>query len=422
VGSQLEQRTTGPPRVAGDLVDRGRLRVLVVSTMFPFPPRSGFETRVYQLTRQLARRHDVTLLSYADAGDAVAALADEVRVETVRRPRGGTGRKRARQLAALAGGRPFSAASVRSTSMQSALRRLCARGSFDAVQFESSPLGVLDLPTDVPVLLDEHNIEHEVFQRMRDGESSPLRRNLYRAEYRGFRRFEELLWRRVAGCIVTSTRDEQVVRAHAPQTPTAVVPNGVDPDYFRASGAAADPRTLVFNGVLDYRPNVDAAHFLVEEVLPLVRRRFPETRLTIVGRGAPGELQQFRGPGVEVTGEVPDVRPYLERAAVVVVPIRMGGGTRLKVVEGLSMARPIVSTSVGCEGVDVQPGEHLLVADGAAAFAESTIALLEDTPLATSLGRAGRVLVEQRYSWATAGDELERLYRRVVTTTGRARA
>jgi polysaccharide biosynthesis protein PslH len=398
-----------------------RLRVLVVSTAFPFPARSGFETRVYELTRRIAAGHDVTLLSYADESDAeaVGRLAHEFRVVTVHRPRGGTTRKRVKQFAAVASGRPFSAASVRSEALQSAIRRLLIEEQFDAVQLESSPLGVLHIPSHVPVLLDEHNIEHEVFRRMRDGERSPLRRAFYRAEHRAFRRFEELLWRRVAGCIVTSSRDEEVVRRHAPQTPTAVVPNGVDLDHFRPNGVVAEPRTLVFNGVLDYRPNVDAAHFLVDDVLPRVRLRFPETRLTIVGRGSPAALQRLRADGVEVTGEVPDVRPYLERAAVVVVPVRMGGGTRLKVVEGLSLARPMVSTSVGCEGIDVRAGEHLLVADAAADFAGRTIDLLEDPVRAASLGRAGRALMEERYSWSIAAERLEQLYEDVLTRVGR---
>jgi glycosyltransferase involved in cell wall biosynthesis len=171
---------------------------------------------------------------------------------------------------------------------------------------------------------------------------------------------------------------------------------------------------VVFNGVLDYRPNLDAAHHLVEEVWPLVLRRRPQARLLIVGRGDEAERERLRRPGVEATGEVPDVRPYLAGAAVVIVPIRMGGGTRLKVVEALSMAKPMVSTTLGCEGVNVRHGEHLLVADGAEEFAGAVTQLLEDRWLAAELGRAGRARMEEEYSWELAGERLERLYARML--------
>ena len=182
------------------------------------------------------------------------------------------------------------------------------------------------------------------------------------------------------------------------------MPNGVDVDYFKPTDREREPGSIVFNGVLDYRPNLDAALFLVDEVLPLVRARHPEARVTIVGRGDPAELTQVQLPNVEATGEVPDVRPYLEQAAVVAVPIRAGSGTRFKVVEGLAVGAPMVSTTVGCEGIGVEDGEHLLVADSAEGFAEAIVRLLDDTdarPEARSgrpAVRRGRVLLGARRS------------------------
>jgi glycosyltransferase involved in cell wall biosynthesis len=247
-----------------------------------------------------------------------------------------------------------------------------------------------------------------------ESERSPLRRLFNRLEYKRFRRHEERWWGRVDAIALTSDREEPVVRERAPQTPVAVVPNGVDLEYFRPRDDRPEPDTVVFNGVLDYRPNLDAAQHLVDEVWPIVRRRRPQARLLIVGRGDEAERERLRRPGVELTGEVPDVRPYLAGAAVVIVPIRMGGGTRLKVVEALSMARPMVSTTLGCEGVNVRHGEHLLVADGADEFAGAVIQLLEDRWLAAELGRAGRRRMEEEYSWELAGERLESLYGRVL--------
>ena len=171
---------------------------------------------------------------------------------------------------------------------------------------------------------------------------------------------------------------------------------------------------MVFNGLLHYRPNLDAAYFLVDEIWPLVEQLRPGARLTIVGRGSDADLRKLRRPNVVVTGEVPDVRPYLDAAAVVGVPVRMGGGTRLKVVEALAMGKAVVSTSLGCEGVNVRHGEHLLIADDPGSFASAVTTLFADHSQARSLGAAGRDRMAREYSWAMAAQRLESLYREIL--------
>jgi sugar transferase (PEP-CTERM/EpsH1 system associated) len=394
------------------------MQILIVSTRFPFPPHWGFATRVYQLARQLAQHHDVTLLSAADGveDDQVEALRTEFPVVVVRRGQGAQTRwKRVSQLTALVGKRSFHSRQFLSDELQDAVDGLARERRFDVVQIESSLLGGLRFPNEPRLVLDEHNIEYEVFRRMQAGERSLARRAFYRREHTRFRPFEQQLWRRVDGCVVTSVREQEIVRTHAPATPCAVVANGVDIDYFRPSAEVVEPDTLVFNGVLDYRPNLDAALFLVDEVLPRVRAVVPTARLTIVGRGAACDLAHLRKhPGVRVTGEVPDVRPYLAGSCAVVVPIRLGGGTRLKVVEGLAMGRPMVTTTLGCEGIDVHDGEHLLIRDDADAFAAAAATLLADPQCGAALGAAGRELMEARYSWASAAARLEEHYRALV--------
>ena len=395
-----------------------RLEILIVSTRFPFPPHWGFGTRVYQLARELAKRHDVTLLSAADGvdDDQVEALRAELPVVVVRSGRAAQIRsKRTRQLTALVGRRSFHADQFVSGGLQDAIDGLARERRFDVIQIESSLLGGLRFPREPRLVLDEHNIEYEVFRRMEAGERSRARRAFYRHEHARFRPFEQQLWRRVHGCVVTSVREQEIVRTHAPATPCAVVANGVDVDYFRPSADEVEPNTLVFNGVLDYRPNLDAALFLVDEVLPRVQAVVPGARLTIVGRGASSDLERLRKhPGVQVTGEVPDVRPYLAGSSVIVVPIRIGGGTRLKVVEGLAMGRPMVTTTLGCEGIDVDDGEHLVIRDEADAFAAAVVTLLADPGRGIALGAAGRNLMEARYSWASAAERLAELYGALV--------
>jgi polysaccharide biosynthesis protein PslH len=291
---------------------------------------------------------------------------------------------------------------------------LCVTTSCDVVQIEATVLGGLSVPSAVRVILDEHNIEYEVFERMSEGERSLIRRMYNRWEYQRVRRFEQQCWTRVDGCVVTSEREEPVVQRVAPDIATAVVPNGVDLEYFLPTRDAVEPNSVVFNGTLGYRPNVDAAYHLVDEVWPLVLDGCPDAKLTIVGRASDSDRRRLTRPGVVVTGEVSDIRPYVQRAAVVAVPVRMGGGTRLKVVEGLAMEKAIVSTTLGCEGVAVRDGEHLLIGDGAGEFAARILECFANPELRARLGAAGRRLTEEEYSWRLAGERLDALYKRVA--------
>jgi glycosyltransferase involved in cell wall biosynthesis len=272
-------------------------------------------------------------------------------------------------------------------------------------------------PEGTPLVVDEHNIEYELYRRLYEGERSLLRRAFNGLEYLRMRRIEEQCWKSADACVVTSSREEPSVKAIVASTPTAVVPNGVDLDYFAAWTGETRPYSVVFNGVLNYRPNLDAATHLVDEVWPLVLERCPPARLVLVGRAPDRTAEALRRPTVDVVGSVPDIRPYIGGAEVVAVPIRMGGGTRLKVVEALSMAKPMVSTSLGCEGLAVRDGEHLLIADDAETFARRILELFDDAELRRRLSSGSRILAEERYSWRLAGDRLQALYQQVIGDT-----
>lgn len=392
------------------------MNILIVSAQFPYPTRSGFTTRVYQLARHLSARHNVTLLSYAEPHEraGIAGLAAQMPVRAVdNTPPSPTG-KRLAQLLSIASPRAYYCREMHSEGMQKAIDDVCSSGDFDVIQLESSYLCTFRFPHGPRLVIDEHNIESELLQRMCEGERSLPRRAFNRVEYARFRRFEQASWQQADACVVTSEREVAAVRASAPQTPVEVVPNAVDVDYFAPSATPVAPQTVIFNGTLNYRPNLDAALYLVDEIWPLVRRRYPAARLVLTGRNAGVDLRPLMQPGVEVLGEVPDIRPYVTEATAVAVPIRIGGGTRFKVLEGLAMGKPIVSTSVGCEGVAVRDGEHLLIADDAPTFASKIFEVFEDSALRDALGQAGRRLVETRYSWDLAGNRLEALYRRLT--------
>jgi sugar transferase (PEP-CTERM/EpsH1 system associated) len=401
-------------------------RILIVCPQAPSPPDGGFDLRVHHLAYQLARRHRVILLAYGFPGDGrdwVGLAQTFERAHWVRPPatlgfqrrrRVASLSRRRRQLVSLWGRSSFHLNALRSRAMQEAIDRLCRTADFDLIQVESSRMMCFDYPRGTPLVLDEHNIEYDLLDRVAAVETSPLRRRFGQLEATRTRREEWRAWATVDGCIATSVVDEAVIRRTCPAVPTAVVPNAVDTDYFSPGDVAVDQDSMVFVGRMDYRPNVDAVTWFALHVLPHVRRVRPSVVLTVVGDGAPSSVRRLAGPDVIVTGRVDDVRPFVRRAGVVVVPLRAGGGTRFKVLEALSMAKPVVSTTVGVEGLDVAGGEHLLLADDPDEMAKHVLHLMADPALRARIGAAGRSLAVERYGWAAAAARLETFHSEVV--------
>ncbi len=316
-------------------------------------------------------------------------------------------------MLSLFSARSFQRSGLQTEAMQEAISQLLKKNAYDIIQIESSQMAGFDYGSSAIVVLDEHNIEYELLYRMFRTEKSWMRRLYNGMEYLKFRHEEQQSWERADGCILTSVREEKLLKAHLPDKPTITAPNGVDIDYFSPSTAQPDANQIVFSGLMNYRPNIDGAQYLVREILPLLSAKHPDIHITLVGMGAGEEVYDLAGPHVTVTGEVPDVRPYVTQAAVVVVPLRMGSGTRLKVLEGLSMEKAIVSTSLGCEGISVTDGEHLLISDTPQDFADAVTRLIHDRALAVSLGKQGRTLVKEHYSWVPIIQEMEAFYQKM---------
>jgi sugar transferase (PEP-CTERM/EpsH1 system associated) len=402
------------------------MRILWLTSYAPWPPDFGGARRTYHLIEQAARAgHAIHLLAFGDADPARQAAARAalgricVAVDLIVDPAAlpaaiGDGdpaavaRKRRGQLRSLLSLRPYQYYAHQSAAMQARLDAL-AREPWDLVQVEFSQMAYYRLPAGVPAVLDLHNVEYEVLVRAAEARGVGAVRRLYnQAEAVKFRRDEPRLWRRFTALLTTSERDRQQVLAHAPGLDVTVVPNGVDTAYFHPAppdytSSDAAP-TVVFTGMMAYYPNQDGVLYFAEQIWPLVRQAIPAARLLVVGTEPPPVIRALDdgARGITVTGAVPDVRPYVWDAAVCVVPLRIGGGTRLKIVEALAMEKAIVSTSVGCEGIDVTPGRTLDVADTPAAFAAATVALLRDPARRAVLGRAGRALALDRYDWNAA--------------------
>ena len=388
------------------------MRILFASAYLPYPPDSGGRARGYHLLRWMAERHAVDLLAFTHDPADLARVPPLQRlcasVRTVPAPAYPLG-PWARLRRAL-----YSPADQvmprRSAQMAAALAH---SPPFDLAFLED--LGVAEyarLVAGAPTILSKHNVEAELYRQLACSKRplSPAWA-LAHLEALALTRHEGPVAALFRHVIVVSEQERARLAAHCPAGRIAIVPNGVDTGYFAPHpGVAEEPDSLLFVGTFFWPPNADAARWLVSDILPLIRREVPGVRLCLVGHDPPPELQALaHPPDVIVAGSVPDVRPYLARAAVCVVPLRIGGGTRLKILDALAMGRPVVSTSLAGEGLDLAAGHELLIADGAEAFAAATVRLLRDPAQRATLAAAGRQAVESRYTWPTVLAGLEPL-------------
>lgn len=390
------------------------MRVLVVSPNFP-SPAGGASTRNFYLLQAIARYHSAALVALVNQADmeraSEIALLAEI-VHTLRLiPREPSNSKRWQQLASVVRGKSYLLDSFIVSDVQCALDAVLADDRYDIVLFESMFMAGYRVPEGIRIIIDQHNIEHELLERTYQNEKSWPRKWYNWQESRFVKRAELALCQRTDHVLVTSERERLKLKKLLPGKVIDVVPNGVDATLFNADNPSTEElERIIFTGSMDYYPNVQAVLFFAQHCWPFVRAQMPGVVWQIVGKNPPREVLKLAElPGITVTGAVPDVRPYLAEAAVAIAPLLIGSGTRLKILEAFAACKAVVSTSIGCEGLPVESGKHLLVADVPEAFAQAIIALLRDPKRRGVLGHAGRVLVEAAFSWERSGEQLLRL-------------
>jgi polysaccharide biosynthesis protein PslH len=402
-------------------VTQRSLRILAV---LPFSPRldatHGGGKATASLLLGLPERHRLALVHLRGPDEPPADPALVARCELVeevptspRDPR--RLRRRLRTLVGLARGRPLWAHETHGDALAPAAAALEARWRPDVVQVDYAVLidSVSLLSPSLPVVLVEHEpgtARAESELRSADGPGLRLRQ---RADLLAWHRFDRRTYRRASAVVVFTERDRAAVLAAAPGTSVHVIPLGLEPGT-AALDPTGDEGTIVFVGSFVHPPNVDAALQLVNEILPLVRRRHPALTAYVVGDRPPAELVALATPGVVVTGRVEQIEPYLERAAVVVAPLRQGGGMRVKVLEALAAGKALVATPLAVAGLDVSDGKHLLLAGTSTAFADAVSRLLDDPAVRGALGREARAWALEQPGWAAVAARYEQVYESLV--------
>ena len=401
------------------------MRVLWVKAGKLLPVDTGGKIRSYNILRLLANEHEVTLLSYY-GGDRDPeyenSLAKEIPGSQAIHtdiPESNAISEGLHYVYRLARSAPYAVSKFTHPAVGTTVASWLSGGRFDvAVCDFLSASGNFPSRSSTPCILFQHNVESSLWRRMADTESNPVMKLSYGIESAKMTRYERATLERFHHVVAVSEHDREQMLRMDPECEITVVPTGVDTDKFRVSPpSSATPPRIVFTGSMDWEPNIDAVDYFCAQIWPRIRKEFPEALFQIVGRKPTAKVLRLASDSVEVTGTVPSVEEYLEKASLVVVPLRIGGGTRLKIFEAMAMGKALVSTSIGAEGLRVESGSDVLLADTAAAFADAVLLLLRDGEVRHKLEKAA-VRTAAQYDWSSVAAQFAQVLRHVVAEAG----
>jgi len=406
-----------------------RSRILFLSQCLPFPPDSGVTNRTYHILQQLQRTFDVTLVPFSRRNHQPHAPARAAATAALRKEifdvfdpvpiasEWSLTTKLRIHASSLLTGKPYTFFEYGNPMYARELRAAVERASPDIVHLDSMDLyRWLPMLPGVPTACTHHNVESDLLSLRADHLPNRAASAYVSHQARQVEKVERKLCPRFDVNIMTSRIDAERLGILAAGARTHVVPNGVDVDYFRPTPRElVKPGRVVFLGPTYMFPNRDAVEFFLDAVWPIVRKQCPEATLDLIGKSRPGDKALFeKHAGVACHGYVADIRPYFSEAACSVVPLRVGGGTRLKILDAWSMGKAIVSTRVGCEGLETVDGQNILIRGDPANFAEAVVNVLRDSNLQERLGRGGRRTAEGIYAWPVVGENLTGLYHKLI--------
>lgn len=395
------------------------MRILFVAPRLPLPADTGGKIRTFNLLKQISRDHSVDLVTFSFDREDERHIREfrEMGIETrlVQAPKEDTLRK---AIIILMSALPYSVSKYYSKEMAKAIAAMQAAKNYDLAHFDHIHMAhYQNYFQGLPCLVDEHNVEYKILERCAHVEKTFIKKILFGDQARKMARFEA---RKIAGfsaCTAVSDEDGRILK-HLTRgaKPVYTLPNGVDTEFFQPPGhqAARPPEedAVVFTGSMDWLPNDDAVVFFCREVLPLIWEQNAGVKFYIVGKSPSAAVRELaqKDPRIIVTGRVDDVRTYIQRAKIFAAPIRIGGGTRLKILEAMSMRKAVVSTTVGAEGIACTKDVDIVLEDTPRAFADEVIVLLKDQQARETLGTAARELVLEKYDWRIIGKKLNQIY------------
>jgi glycosyltransferase involved in cell wall biosynthesis len=396
------------------------MRILVLTAKAMFPLHGGAEIRNFSLLKETSRHHDVYSLSFVNQGGVDEHVRGVTpfckRVETVVLPPRPRIKRAANALESWAGGsRPLVLAEYRSAAMSAALARIVREEKIDVIHAHCLHVGqYVNERGSAAFVYDAHNLEHVLWARFARVQP-PLRRAFVKNQIPKFVTWERYVGRHSEKVVMLSEDDRAEFLRVVPESDVATIPNGADVEYFQPRpDTAVEENSIIYFAHFGWPPQDDAALYLHNDILPLVRREIPDAHLYLVGRTPPQAIRRLAAERVTVTGMVPDIRDYIARAAVVALPLRIGSGQKHRVFQSLAMEKPVVTTSVGAEGIALEHDATALLSDDPETIARHIVELLRDPDRRARIGKAGRRLVLDRYEWAANYRLLDRVFEEAV--------
>jgi glycosyltransferase involved in cell wall biosynthesis len=393
------------------------MHVVIIDGDVSYPATSGKRLRTLNLMLHAAKRHRITYVGRCGADSEEARVAPtflrDHGIEAILVPHPVPAKSGSafffRLIANLFSAWPYSVTSHRSEPMRRVIAQIAGKQRVDVWQLEWAPyLATVDPSLPGPRVIIAHNVDTLIWQRYYENEGNLLKKAFLKTQWRKFRRFEEEAFRQATRVVAVSEPDARLIREEFGQPRVDVVDNGIDRAFFEQAKGQRDSSRILFLGALDWRPNLDAVGLLLDKIFPMVRGQEPSAKLVIVGRHpSAGLLRRVaQAPGVELHADVADVRPYLGESGVMTVPLRIGGGSRLKILEALACGLPVVSTSVGAEGLLLKPGEDYVQAEGDA-MASALVHAIRNPRKMLAMAEHARTLVLDTYDWSVLAQKLE---------------
>lgn len=402
-----------------------RLKILFLSNRSPLPIKDGQSRRTYNILKGLAEKHDVYLLSFYEPADVdeksvlqLKAVCKEVELCPGPPKRLGLGMA-LRLFGSLFSLDPYTIWRHYSAFYLKRIDALTKSRKFDLIHCDILPLAyAVRNFKGIPTVLTDHDVSYLKAKRMAEQSCNLFFKLFLYLEAFKVKRLESRIFHQVDLGVVVSEVDKKILKALCPQGEFEVVENGVDTEAFRPASVDIEENSLVWVGGFDNFPNREGIYFFLEEVYPLIRKQIPNVKIDLVGGGATERLRRFSSadPSIHLVGYVDDPLPYINKAAAFVVPILSGSGTRLKLLEAMAAGKAIVTTSIGCEGIEGIDQEHFLVADQPARFSESVVTVLRNRALGGYLGRNARKLAEDKYDWKSICGKTDMIYRNLTSS------
>lgn len=393
-----------------------KVKIALVTPYLPYPPDTGGKIRTFYLLNGIAKNHSVDLFTVyfgapPDLGEALPGICRNIHLSELR--------KEPTKLSPLAqcfvGPLPRLVEYFHAPNAITEVRQRLLDGLYDLVVLDEICMTPYVMGVPGRKLVNRHKIDHLHYEEIVSTQPLGMDKLVSWLEVRKLRNYERRAMAEFSTAVCCSDDDAANLHKLNPGIPVSVIGNGVDLDRFTPLEEAGCQPTLLYAGTMHYHPNIDAVHYFFREIHPHLVKLIPEVRVSIVGHRPPEDVLSWqRLPGVKITGSVPDIRPYLAECTATIVPLRLGGGTRLKIMESIASGRPVVSTSVGAQGLGMRHGEHLLLADDPIKFAEEAAGLLNDRELRRHLVAKARPFVVERFSWKALGEKFEILCSELV--------